>query len=101
MYSILAATLSVEAIQFNHDTSGAACDALTIRKNYTEIVKLSEWQAGDTQHQDAPAAYAIDETTGNTVTVKVKFRITPATATSAEIRAEGGGVLGALDAQTV
>ncbi len=98
---VVACSVSVEAIQFNHNTSSATGDALTIRKNFTTPVTLPEWEAGDTQPEESPAAYAILETTGNTVTVKVKFSITPGTVTSAEIRADGGGVLGALDAQTV
>ncbi|MEN8184143.1 MAG: hypothetical protein ABFS46_16580 [Myxococcota bacterium] len=94
-------TVAVEAIRFNHNSASATTDALSIRKDYGTPVGVPEWTAGETLPEESPAAYAILETQGQTVTVQVKFRITPTSVTQAEIRAEGGGGLGTLDAQSV
>lgn len=93
--------VKVEAIWFNHDGSALTDDALNIRKDLNTTVELPEWKTGEIQPEESPAAYAIQETTGRTLTVKVKLSIAPTSVGQAEIKAEGGGVLGALDAQTV
>ncbi|MDP3770318.1 MAG: hypothetical protein U1A23_04780 [Candidatus Sungbacteria bacterium] len=93
--------VAVKAITFNHDTSSLTHDALTIRKNFTTNVNIPEWVEGETLSEQSPAAYAIKETTGNTITIKAKFIIAPPMVTQAEIKADGGGVLGALDPQVV
>ena len=49
---------------------------------------------------DSPAAYAIKETQGHKITIKAKFTIFPKSA-KAEIKADGGGVLGSIDPQIV
>jgi len=93
--------LKLVAISFNHDTSALTMDAMNVRKNFATAISAPEWTAGKTAPTDSPAAYAIKETHGQTITVKAKFTISPTSATQAEIKAEGGGVLGALDPQTV
>ncbi len=89
------------AIKFNHDSSALTADAINLRKNFTTAVAVPEWTSGKTLAIDSPAAYAIKETQGNKITIRAKFTISPLAATHAEIKAEGGGVLGALDPQIV
>jgi hypothetical protein len=93
--------VSVEAIQFNHALGDLTNDALEIRHNFTLPVTVPEWTTGESLPAESPAAYAILETQGQTVTVKAQFAITPTSVTQAEVRALGGGVLGALDPQLV
>lgn len=65
----------LEAIQFNHDPDSATTDAFNIRQNETEFVTIPEWQRtiAPPRH-NYPAAYALSETRGNTITIKAKFQ---------------------------
>ena len=96
-----ACDLKLEAISFNHDTSALSADAMNLRKNFTQTVTVPEWTVGETSAADSPAAYAIKETQGKKITIKVKFTVGSNSVTKAEVRAKGGGVLGALDPQIV
>ncbi len=96
-----ACTVGIVAVSFNHDSSSLSADAMNVRRNFTAEVSAPEWTTGKTQATDSPAAYAIKETQGHTITIKVKFTISPTAFTQAEIKADGGGVLGAIDSQTV
>ena len=93
--------LKLVAIKFNHDSASLSGDAMNIRKNFTQTVAVPEWTAGETLAADSPAAYAIKETKGNTITIKAKFTVTSNSVTKAQVRARGGGVLGAIDPQTI
>lgn len=93
--------IQIEAIKFNHDVASFTNDALNIRKDFNTPVNVPEWTTGETQPDQSPAAYAIKETKGNVITIQAKFTIAPPAVTQAEIKAEGGGVLGALDPQIV
>jgi len=93
--------VTLAAIKFNHDPTHAAIDALSIRVNKTTPVSIPEWVRGHTTAAQSPAAYAIDQVTGETVTVEAKFTINTMAATSLQIQATGGGILGAIDAVTV
>ncbi len=93
--------VDVAAIKFNYDTTGVAVDALSIRRNYAKHVPVAEWTKGETKPEQSPAAYAIASTTGKTVTIQAKFVISDPTITQAQVRADGGGVLGAIDPFTV
>src|SRR5690349_6273410 len=63
----------LKAIQFNH-RDGATHDAFNIRFNEREPVILPEWRRKTTfTAQQSPAAYAIKERRGNTLTIKVRF----------------------------
>jgi hypothetical protein len=93
--------LKLVGISFNHDSSSLNADAMNVRKNFTQAISAPEWTAGKTLATDSPAAYAIKETQGHKITIKAKFTISPNSATRAEIRADGGGVLGSLDSQIV
>ena len=93
--------LKLVAISFNHNSSSLNADAMNVRKNFTQAISAPEWTDGKTLATDSPAAYAIKETQGPKITIKAKFTISPKSATRAEIRADGGGVLGSLDSQIV
>jgi hypothetical protein len=78
----------LDAIKFNHNTGSHTTDALTIRKNRYEDISVPEWQNGiSIKPEDSPAAYAILQTTGNTITIYARFHTTGATLSTAEIRA--------------
>lgn len=93
--------LKLVAISFNHDTFSLSADAMNVRRNFSQDVSVPEWTVGKTLPADSPAAYAIKETQGNKITIKAKFTVGSNNVTKAEVRAKGGGVLGALDPQVV
>ncbi len=94
-------TVTLAAIKFNYDTGNKGLDAINIRENYTTPVTIPEWQPGNINAADSPAAYSIKETSGKTVSVQVKFNIDTKSDTSLQIQATGGGILGAIDPVTV
>jgi hypothetical protein len=64
----------LEAVKLNHDGSSATSDALNVRRNKTTMVNVPEWVRGvSVQPEDAPAAYSIAETKGNTLTIQARF----------------------------
>ena len=93
--------LKLVAIRFNHDSNNLNADALNVRKNFTTTIAVPEWTPAVTIARDSPAAYAMLETKSQRITIKAKFTISPNAATQAEIKADGGGVLGGLDPQVV
>jgi hypothetical protein len=81
-------SVRLEAIQLNHDGSSASHDALNLRRNATELVTVPEWRRGFcVVPEDAPAAYAIEEVAGQSITIKAKLRRTDPSVTHAWIRA--------------
>lgn len=89
--------VNVDRIWFDHDTAGLTLDAMSIRRSRSQQVLVPEWRRGQTSvAADSPAAYCIQETTGNPVAIKVRFTANPGL-TFAWIAASGGGVLGAID----
>jgi hypothetical protein len=92
--------LKLVAISFNHSTATLNADAINVRRNFANSISAPEWTAGKTLPTESPAAYAIKEVQGHKVTIKAKFTCFPKNA-RAEIRATGGGVLGAIDPQMV
>lgn len=49
--------MQLESIAFNHDTTGHASDALTVRRNATQPVTVPEWRHGvSVTADDAPGA---------------------------------------------
>jgi hypothetical protein len=66
--------ITLEAIKFNHDSSSASNDALNLRRNATDFVPVPEWQRGvSVNPEDSPAAYSIQDTQGQTLTIKARF----------------------------
>jgi hypothetical protein len=80
--------VQLEAVAFNHDTSAATGDALTIRRNATQDVTVPEWRRGlSVTSEDSPAAYAKAAVAGNTVTIKVQLSCTDPKLSTIEVRA--------------
>jgi hypothetical protein len=78
----------LEAIRFNHDPTSATTDAFNIRKNETQFVTVPEWQRGVSHSpEDSPAAYAICETRGKTITIQAKFKCDDHSIEAAQVRA--------------
>ena len=92
--------LKLVAISFNHNSSAFSGDAMNVRRNFANAISVPEWTIGKTLATDSPAAYTIKETQGKKITIRVKFTVLPKTA-NAQIKADGGGVLGPIDPQTV
>ncbi len=80
--------VQLEAIAFNHDTSAATGDALTIRRNATQGVTVPEWRRGlSATPEDSPAAYAKAAVAGNTLTIKVQLSCTDPRLSTIKVRA--------------
>lgn len=99
-------SIRLEAIKLNHDPSGAASDALTIRRNASQVVQVPEWRHGVSNNpEDSPAAYAIEETRGHTIKIQAQFSRLDPTLQNVEIRAVElpglGSALGQVKAHTV
>lgn len=81
-------SLQLLAIKFNHDSNAATADALNIRKNAAQFVTVPEWQRGiSVNPEDSPAAYALAQVHGHTVTIQAKFRRLVDALTTVEVRA--------------
>lgn len=81
-------TIRLQAIAFNHDPFSLATNALSLRKNATEFVTVPEWRRGfSTRPEDSPAAYAIRETRGQRLTVRVRLATTDPRIRRIEVRA--------------
>jgi hypothetical protein len=81
-------SVRLEAIKFNHDPGSATADALNLRRNATDFVTVPEWRRGiSVNPEDSPAAYAIQETLGQTLTIQAQLRATSPKVTSLWIRA--------------
>ena len=80
--------ISIDAVAFNYDPNSTNHDALNIRRNAMEIVRLPEWQAGIAiRPEDSPAAYSLKDVAGKTILVKARFRRNVASLAHAQIRA--------------
>src|SRR5215831_12903005 len=78
-----ARSMKIEEVHFNHDTSSASADALSIRKNAAGgPIVAPEWKDGQIPQ---PAAYA-SAAIGNQVSIKARFSGGPLNG-SREIRA--------------
>ena len=93
--------LQVESIAFNHDSTGHASDALTVRRNAAQPVTVPEWRHGvSVTADDAPAAYSLADVQGNTVYIRVELTRTLPCDNIVEVRAldmnAGGGCLYAI-----
>lgn len=67
-------SLFLEAIKLNHDSAAGTSDAINIRRNKNAVVSVPEWVRGaSVKPEDAPAAYSIADTKGNTLTIQARF----------------------------
>ncbi|MFP5246723.1 MAG: hypothetical protein ACLGH0_08515 [Thermoanaerobaculia bacterium] len=81
--------LTVDEIQFNHDTASASVDALNLRLDQTSLVLPPEYRRGKTIcAADSRAAYAYKPTAAGVITIKAKLKLTGvALPTTREVRA--------------
>src|SRR5262245_32782725 len=88
-------SLTLVSITFNHDQQSSARSALNLRLNKDFEVLLPEWPLPPgSLPAERPAAYAIEDTYRQDVIVK--FAVSSTVAGNFEMRATGGGVLGAI-----
>jgi hypothetical protein len=83
------AVVELRGVKFNHDDGAGTHDALNIRRNHAKSVTVPEWRRGISAYpQDSPAAYSIEDTSGNTLRIQASFIHTdPGTSHELEIRA--------------
>jgi hypothetical protein len=94
--------LNLKTITFNHDLASATTSALNIRKNKDFETALPEFDSAiQRTPQQQCAAYSIATTRNQAVFVRCVLAMPAGAPASVEIRATGGGVLGALDVVTV
>lgn len=94
--------LALKTISFNHDPFSASNSALNIRRNKDFDVPVPEYDAAIPRTTaESCAAYAIQETAGQAVFVRVELTEAAGANVRYEVRAVGGGLLGALDPQLV
>jgi len=81
-------SLQLQSITFNHDPTSAQNDAVNIRHNASTFSPVPEWQRGiSTSSADSVAAYALQETLGNRLTIRVELTRTNPRLTAATVRA--------------
>ena len=91
-------TLALNTITFNHDLGSATTSAMNIRRDKDFEVPVPEYDsATPIPPSDSCAAYAATETSGQNVFIRVRMTIPGPANVTHEVRASGGGVLGALD----
>jgi hypothetical protein len=93
--------MELNGIRFNYSPGTDAVNALSIRQNFTATVATPEWVKGNTVPQSSPAAYAITAVAGKVITIQASFAVNPGEPVTVDIRADGGGVLGAIDPTTL
>jgi hypothetical protein len=95
--------LTLRTIVFNHDPTSASTSAMNIRRNKDFEVLVPEYDSTIPRPPtESCAAYSIADTLRQNVVIRVTFEI-PAgdPVTSYEVRAENGGVMGAVGPVTV
>lgn len=89
-------SLRLETVAFNHDTASANRDAFNIRHNFERPVRVPEWRRVAGNVVSDPAAYAVNEVGGNTVSVRVTLQTDDPALQRATVRAVGFSSLNAL-----
>jgi hypothetical protein len=89
--------MELTAIKFNCDSGTGGVSALSIRQNFTTTVAVPEWVKGTVLAKTSPAAYSIAAVTGKPITIQTSFTGDPGGPTTVDVRADGGGILGAID----
>lgn len=98
--SFIRTVYEISSITFDWNTASVSNDALTIRRNFTTAAPNPSWQKGmGTTYAESPVAYAINETQGQILGIRVALRANGLA--GAFIRAIGGGVLGSVKEQFV
>ncbi|SFD26761.1 hypothetical protein SAMN05518672_1011363 [Chitinophaga sp. CF118] len=91
--------IKIHAIAFNHTPGAINTSALTIRKNYSTPISVPEWTP-QTDGQNARAAYSIQDTAGQTITIYAQLSC-DVPGTTVRIKAIGGDELGQVAEQVV
>jgi hypothetical protein len=90
--------LELKTITFNHDPGSATTSAMNIRRDKDFEVLVPEYDsAAPVPPSESCAAYGRAETSGHNVFIRVSLTISAPANITYEVRASGGGVLGALD----
>jgi hypothetical protein len=93
--------MELTGINFNYSQSTEAVNALSIRQNFTTAVAVPEWVKGKTLAKSSPVAYSITAVAGKIITIQASFAADPGAPATVDVRADGGGVLGAIDPTTI
>src|SRR5687768_4539190 len=95
--------LTLRTIELNHDPNSATTSAMNIRRNNDFEVPVPEFDSTVLlPPTESCAAYSIADTERQNVFVRVTFESPKATsAVTFEVRAGGGGIMGALAEMTV
>jgi len=94
--------ISLKTMTFNHDPSSASTSAMNIRRNKDFEVPLPEYDAAIPRTPaESCAAYAKQETAAQNVFVRTVFTGIGGGNPHFEVRALGGGMLGALDPRPI
>lgn len=89
---------SLQTITFNHDLNSASTSALNVRRNKDFEIAIPEYNAASPVPAEfSAAAYAIAETSGQNVVIRATFQAGVLDVGPFEVKAIGGGVLGAID----
>jgi len=100
LYSFSKTIHEISAIQFNFNSSTITSDALNIRKNYSTPSPSPSWSKGASHtFTDSPVAYAIKETQGRPLGIRVSLKANGLSA--AFVRAIDGGHMGSVKEQLV
>lgn len=99
-------SITLEAIEFNHNPTDPNSPSLNLRKSGTEFIQIPEWQRGITTTPDQSiAAYIRSKSVVQPITIRAKFSssdpLFDVTIRAINATASDGGVLGAIDEQTV
>ncbi|MBN1304233.1 MAG: hypothetical protein JXA13_07345 [Anaerolineales bacterium] len=92
-------SLQLNSIEFNFDKSSGTVDALNLRINKDYILPTPEFLSTKPRRlEQSCAAYAISETKGKSIYIKVNFKLPAAgpQEQTYQVRAMGGGILGML-----
>ncbi|NCA71280.1 MAG: hypothetical protein EOM91_14505 [Sphingobacteriia bacterium] len=93
IYSLSRTVHAITAIRFDWNSATIGNDALSLRRNYSTDAPSPSWQLGvSSNYADSPACYAIKETVGNTLAIRVALRANGLS--GAYVRALGGNRLG-------
>jgi hypothetical protein len=93
--------MELTGIKFNYSQSTGTVNALSIRQNLTTDVAVPEWVKGKTLPKTSPVAYSITAVAGKIITIQASFAAGPGAPATVDVRADGGGVLGAIDPTTI
>ncbi len=93
LYSFSRTVHEITAIRFDWHSTTFTNDALGLRRNYSTAAPSPSWRKGvSSSYMDSPALYAIRETRGNTLAIRVSLKANGLC--GAYVRARGGSRLG-------